>query len=65
MRERMKWRLFYAYSYTVGVLALVVVGPFLFANGQLQDRPFQRIAETAREHADNAYPDGSGDGGQP
>jgi hypothetical protein len=49
-----KWRLFYAYSYTVG---LVVLAFLTMVTAQLPptSHPLRKISKQARAHADEAY----------
>jgi hypothetical protein len=50
----MRWRLFYAYSFTVGLVVLLVL---TVATASLPpvSEPTRRIREQARAHADEAY----------
>jgi len=50
----MRWRLFYAYSFAVGLLVLAVL-TLLTASLPPVSEPMRRIREQARAHADEAY----------
>lgn len=50
----MKWRLFYAYSYLIG-LAVLVILTVATASLPPTPEPMRKIREQARAHADEAY----------
>lgn len=59
MSERTKWCVAYAASYSAGLAVLAIGFPVWVASGWFTEPPLRLIARTAREHADEFFPDGA------